>query len=118
LAKENLRHETEIQELHATITQLQAELQTKVKAFQDLEKKQDKLCQPPPISKVIRELTKATKDAFQQSEQLADKWLQQSGSDSKSTETFIEEFIAARKKQHIRAAKLELLERKNTTITR
>jgi ESCRT-I complex subunit VPS37 len=107
LAHANLQYESDIEELHKTITKLQQELQAKVKAFQALEKQQDLLCQPPPVAKVLRDLTKAKKEAYAQSERIATQWLQTAG----PVEDFLEEFMAARKKQHVRAAKLELLER-------
>ena len=107
VAQENLKYEKDIEELHKNITKLQKELQTKVKTFQALEKKQDALCQPPAVAKVIRDLTKAKKEANAQSEHIANKWLQT----AVPVETFLEEFMTAQKVQHVRAAKLELLER-------
>jgi Modifier of rudimentary (Mod(r)) protein len=107
VAQANLQYESEIEELHKTISKLQHELQAKVKAFQALEKKQDLLCQPPPVAKVIRDMTKAKKEAYAQSERIATQWLQTAG----PVDDFLEEFMAARKVQHVRAAKLELLER-------
>lgn len=108
-AKKNLAFERELMELFATATQLQTELQTKVKAFHVLEEKQDAICKPPHVSKVSRELAKAKREAFEASERVADAWLE-SGSSSSTTDAFCREFVAARKVHHIRAAKLELLE--------
>jgi predicted nucleic acid-binding Zn-ribbon protein len=126
IAKSNLQYEDEIQQLHGNITKLHAELQAKVKAFQQLEQQQDKILQPPPVSKIVRELTKAKKEAYVQSEQIAEQWLlqQQSSSSFTSEEngngnsipTFIEAFKAVRKVQHVRAAKLELVQQRQSQI--
>jgi hypothetical protein len=133
IAKSNLQYESEIQQLYDDITKLSAELHAKVQAFQELEQQQDAIIQPPPVSKMVRELTKAKKEAYQQSEQIAEHWLQQqqqqqqqqsssllsvstmdestAGSHHGSTiPTFIETFQAIRKLQHVRAAKLELVQ--------
>lgn len=123
VAKSNLQYESEIQQLHDNITKLHAELQSKVKAFQELEQQQDKILQPPPISQIVRELTKAKKEAYAQSEQIAEQWLRQQHEVSSSSintgengsgnsiSTFIETFTTVRKLQHVRAAKLELVQR-------
>ena len=124
IAKSNLQYENEIQQLHSNIMKLHTELQSKVKAFQELEQQQDKILQPPPVSNIVRELTKAKKEAYAQSEQIAEQWLrqqQQSSSSSSintgengsgnSISTFIETFTTVRKLQHVRAAKLELVQR-------
>jgi Modifier of rudimentary (Mod(r)) protein len=118
-AKANLRYEDEIQELHLNITKLQTELQTKVKAFQALEQQQDTVVHPPPVDKVIRELTKAKKEAYTQSEQIVEEWLQSNTNnhDAQSVQRFIDEFMSVRKVQHVRAAKLEILERTSRTGT-
>ena len=131
-AKSNLQYESEIQQLHSSITKLHAELQEKVAAFQELEQQQDKILQPPPVSKIVRELTKAKKEAYVQSEQIAEQWLQQQQQQSSSSlsssfneengtgnsiPTFIEAFKAVRKLQHVRAAKLELIQQGQTNGT-
>ena len=129
VAKSNLQYENEIQQLHENIIKLQTELQSKVKAFQELEQQQDKILQPPPVSNIVRELTKAKKEAYAQSEQIAEQWLRQQQQSSSNDEngnsipTFIEAFATVRKLQHVRAAKLELVQRqpqlppKNGTTT-
>jgi ESCRT-I complex subunit VPS37 len=108
-AKKHLQSEKELKELHAAATELQKELQTKVKAFQLLEKKQDAIAKPPPVAHVSRDLVKAKKEAFEVSERIADLWLE-SDTCSATTDAFVENFVAARKVHHARAAKLELLE--------
>ena len=102
--------EGELKDLSASVNQLQTALQSKVSAFQVLEKKQDALCKPPDVGRVCRELTRAKKEAFEMSERIADTWLE-SDACSATTDAFCEEFVEARKVHHTRAAKLELLER-------
>jgi ESCRT-I complex subunit VPS37 len=116
-AKQNLASESELQELVANVERMQAELREKITAFQALEKKQDAICRPPEIGKVRRELARLKREAFVKSEKIADQWLEtlemSSSAGNGSTEAFCDEFIAARKVHHLRAAKLELLERNN-----
>lgn len=102
--------EGELKDVCAAVDQLQTALQSKVSAFQVLEKKQDAACKPPDASRVCRELVKAKKEAFEMSERIADTWLE-SDACSATTDAFCEEFVEARKVHHTRAAKLELLER-------
>ena len=119
IAKSNLQYENEIQQLHSNVTKLHVELKTKVQAFQELKQQQDIILQPPPINQVVRELTKAKKEAYVQSEQIAEQWLLQQQSSSSMNEengngnsipAFIEAFKSVRKLQHVRAAKLELVQ--------
>ena len=117
IAKANLQYENQIEQLHATITKLQEELRSKVQAFQALEQQQDQILQPPAVSTIVRDLTRAKKEAYVQSEQIAEQWLESLTTEPSSSleqnntsiATFMESFMAVRKLQHVRAAKLELV---------
>ena len=99
--------EKEMKELHQQVSELQTELKKKIEIFQNLEKQQDKLCKPTDTRQLRSELTIAKKEAFEQSEAIADSWLE--GNNDEDVDTFLDRFLAARKVHHVRAAKLEIL---------
>lgn len=107
VAEENLKNEEELKALREKAVELQQKLKETVSEFTALEAQQDKLCRPPDRRKVTRELTKAKKEAFDQSEQVAEEWLE---NDAVSVDDFVRDFVQVRKKHHTRAAKLEILE--------
>jgi ESCRT-I complex subunit VPS37 len=106
MAQTHLEQEAELKGLHAETVALQKELQSKVKAFQVLEKKQNALCAPPDQRQIVRDLQVAKKQAMDESEQIADDWLEEGG----SVDEFLRGFLAKRKEHHTRAAKLEILQ--------
>jgi hypothetical protein len=60
---------------------------------------------------VRKELAKVKKEAFEESEQIAEEWLSQSPAmATESLELFLKQFLATRNIHHVRAAKLEVLE--------
>ena len=109
-AEEQLKNEKELQELAKVCKSQQDQLAGTVSEFQKLEQQQDKLCKPPDRRKMIKELTKAKKEAFDRSEQLAEDWLELEDAAQGSMDDFAKNFIQERKLHHVRAAKLELLE--------
>ena len=94
----------ELKELQASVKSLQSELEGKIGTFEDLEREQDVICKPPPMRDVRRKLNAAKKEAFDESEKLAEKWT------GENPEAFLSSFLAARKVHHVRAAKLEVLD--------
>ena len=109
MAHLHLQDESVLQDLQGTCQTRQKELQQKVAAFQKLEKEQDKLCRPPDRRKMIRELQKAKKEAFEKSEDMAEEWLELEDARD-GVDAFVKDFVEVRKLHHLRAAKLELLE--------
>lgn len=107
-ARQHLQYETELKELHNKATALQQELKDLVKEFTTLEAQQDAICKPPDRRKIIRDLMRAKKEAMQQSDRLADEWLE--GGTEQSVDQFLKVFLDLRTKHHARAAKLEILE--------
>lgn len=106
LAQQNWEHKSELQNLHERATELQQQLRDKVATFRTLEQQQDHLCHPVDPKKVIKDLSKAKKEAFDQSEHFADNWIDQQG----DVDDFLAKFLEVRQLHHVRAAKLELLE--------
>ena len=106
-AKARLELQEQLQSSYKHVQELQETLQHKVEAFQLLEQKQDANLALPSKNKVRQSLVKAKKQAFETSEQFTDEWDMK---DDNLAE-FCQEFVKLRKIHHIRAAKLELLER-------
>lgn len=106
-AKANLEKQQELETLHSQVKELQKRLKTRVAEFQKLEKKQDSLCAVPDTRFVLRELHREKKQAFDDSEQLAEEWLDEGAEDVKG---FCSRFIEARKVHHVRAGKMEVLQ--------
>ena len=105
-AEANLEKQEELETLHAEVKELQKKLKSRAAEFQELEKKQDSLCAVPDTRIVLKELHRAKKEAFDESEQLAEEWLDEGAEDVKG---FCRRFIDARKVHHVRAGKMEIL---------
>lgn len=108
-AQTNLQSEAELIELSAAVQRLSTELRDRVTAFQALEVQQDAICQPPDATAVCRILQHLKKQAFDESERIADDWLDTPSSSTMTADEFCDRFITARNTHHVRAAKLELL---------
>ncbi|GAX23121.1 ESCRT-I complex subunit VPS37 [Fistulifera solaris] len=106
LARQNWEKKSELHGLYERATELQQQLREKVATFRTLEQQQDQLYRPVDSKKVIKDLIKAKKEAFDQSEQFADNWIDQQG----NVDDFLAKFLEVRRLHHVRAAKLELLE--------
>ena len=62
---------------------------------------------PPDLQDAIEELTKAKKEAYRESEELADEWVESGG---ENVSDFVKQFMEVRMLYHTRAAKAERLE--------
>ena len=128
-ANEHLKEKKPVLDaLRSEVSKLHKELLEKVEEFRELEKKQDELYMKLSNSRetralspanekslAIRELTKGKKQAFEESEQLADEWLEEEYYD---VNDFVKKFMEKRKVHHLQAAKVELLQFNNiTTVT-
>jgi ESCRT-I complex subunit VPS37 len=107
-AKKNLSKQEELQDLYNECCKLESSLAIAIEKFQQLELQQDVYWQPPDRKLVIKELMKAKKDAFDESEQIAKDWL--NNVESTSVDDFLTSFVSKRKLHHERAAKLELVQ--------
>ena len=106
MAKANLEKEEQINTLHKEVTDLKSQLEAKINKFQQLERKQDSICAPPDVKDALRQLNRAKKEAFEESEQLADEWVEEGDDVGK----FVKNFMEKRKVHHLRAAKMERLQ--------
>lgn len=107
LAKENLEQGTEWKMLRNEVKDLHDTLKTKLDVYSKLEDEQNTICAPPDIQSTLRKLHKAKKEAFEESEQLAEEWVEDSGG---NVDDFCQRFLEQRKVHHIRAAKMEILQ--------
>ena len=81
-------------------------MESKLKLFQTLEREQDALCAPPDTKDVLRQLARGKKESFQESERLAEEWVQ----DGTDVDKFTDEFVQKRLVHHLRAAKMERIQ--------
>ena len=109
-AEAHLEKMAEVKTKHKLLTELKEELASKVEKFKKLEQKQNALCAPPDKRDVLRQLARGKKEAFQESEQLAEEWVEEGD----NVDAFVRDFIEKRKVHHIRAAKMERLQQSNT----
>lgn len=105
-AQKNLDLQDNLQLVALEVKQLQETLADKISEFQKLEAQQDQLCQAPDVLVVRKQLKVAKREAFEHSERIAEDYDME---DAKLLD-FCDEFLAARKVHHVRAAKLEILE--------
>jgi hypothetical protein len=71
-----------------------------------LEARQNAICAPPDKATTLRKLNKAKKEAFEESENLAEGWVEDGGM---NVDDFCKQFLEKRKIHHLRAAKIEIL---------
>lgn len=111
MAQSNLNEEESLQTLFNTTQQLHDELKMIVQECQVLQQEQDNLQDKPNISVLMKELNKAKKVAFDESEQIADDWLNEDDKEHcASTMTkFCQEFLEKRIIHHLRASKIQIL---------
>ena len=108
-AKANLENETKLKTATQEVKQLQESLKAKVAVFQKLEEQQNILCAPPDQRTTIKQLNKASRQAMDESEEVAADWVENGG----NVDTFVKKFLELRKVHHTRAAKAELLQHHN-----
>jgi ESCRT-I complex subunit VPS37 len=110
LARDNLSHESKLAVLQGDVKRLHQTLQTKLAEFSKLEARQNAICAPPDLAETLQRLNKAKKEAFDESEAMAEAWVD--GDSGSSVDDFCKQFLESRKVHHMRAAKMEIL--KNT----
>lgn len=116
MARQNLQKRHDLQLRYGEVVEMQQQFKQKVAAFHEMEKKQDALCAPPDPVVVMRQLAKAKKEAFDESEQIAEDWLETATTttDGTGVDAFVKSFIEKRKVHHLRAAKMEVLRRQGS----
>lgn len=106
-AKANLVHEGEMEGLCTEVESLKEVLNLQMQQYRKLDGERVSMTHPPDLQEAIRELQKAKKDAFRESENLADEWIEGGGD---NVSDFVKEFMEVRLLYHTRAAKAERLE--------
>jgi ESCRT-I complex subunit VPS37 len=107
LASDNLGRESKLKELQEDVKRLHQTLQTKLETFSNLEALQNAICAPPDRTETLHKLNKAKKEAFDESEVMAETWVE--GNDNSTVDDFCKRFLDSRKIHHMRAAKMEIL---------
>jgi hypothetical protein len=109
LAQHNLEKQPELEEIHSEVKELQGSLKEKMEEVNDLQRKMMELCKPMESKKILHKLKKAKKEALEESEELAMEWLE--GDTGANVNDFLDRFLEVRTVLHVRAAKMERLER-------
>ena len=110
VAKENLEQETKWKALKSEVKDLQETLKSKLDNYSKLEEKQNAICAPPDKNSTLRKLHKAKKEAFDESEKIAEEWVDDGGG---NVDDFCKRFLERRIVHHTRAAKMEILQNNN-----
>jgi len=108
MAEENLETAPIVKSLHDQVRDLQISLKDKVEQVNKLQRRQMELCKPMKMDKIMNKLKKAKKKSFDESEELAHDWL--NDTDGKEVFEFLEEFLEVRTVHHVRSAKMERLQ--------
>lgn len=111
LSNDNISKEEQLKTLTSEVKELQKILSTKVSKFNELEEKQNSICAPPDKVSTLRRLNQAKKEAFEESERIAEDWVDNGGS---TVDEFLKSFLEKRKIHHLRAAKAEILKNTNS----
>merc|ERR1712194_646450 len=106
-ATANLIHEAKIEGLCTDVDTLKKDLNAKMQQYRKLEAEREAITHPPDLQEAIGELTRAKKEAYRQSEELAENWVESGGND---VSDFVKKFMEVRLLYHTRAAKAERLE--------
>ena len=93
LATANLEEETKLKSLQKDVKELHQTLKTKVGAYSKLEARQNEICAPPDKTTTLRKLNKAKKEAFEESETLAEEWVEDGGTGNSSVDDFCKQFL-------------------------
>jgi len=110
-ANRNLQKEKDINVLCASISESKQSLKEKVELLEELQTKQGELVKPMERNEILYELKRAKKEKMEESEEMAQRWLQNDTNDGYSdTDAFVEQFLKSRTVHHVRAAKMERIE--------
>jgi len=106
IAKTNLEKEEELKVLCEEVEVLQNGLKKKVTICTDLGEKQTELCKPADKKKTLKKLMIGKKKTYNESEEIAQNWLE----DGADVTKFIDAFMETRTVHHVRAAKIEIIQ--------
>eukprot|EP00579_Thalassiosira_antarctica_P006603 CAMPEP_0201877928 /NCGR_PEP_ID=MMETSP0902-20130614/9221_1 /ASSEMBLY_ACC=CAM_ASM_000551 /TAXON_ID=420261 /ORGANISM="Thalassiosira antarctica, Strain CCMP982" /LENGTH=301 /DNA_ID=CAMNT_0048405469 /DNA_START=212 /DNA_END=1117 /DNA_ORIENTATION=+ len=106
-AKANLVHEGEMEGVCSEVESLKQDLDSKMQQYRKLDAERVAITHPPDLQEAIGELNKAKKNAYRESEEFADGWVESGG---ENVSDFVKKFMEVRLLYHTRAAKAERLE--------
>ena len=109
--KDIINHKDELELLFMDVESLSNEFKKNMERYQKLKSKEQELTEPMDVRDVTRKLTKAKKEAFEESEELASCWVDDTS--EMPINDFVEEFLHKRNTFHERAAKIEMLTSNN-----
>ena len=113
-ATTNLNKRDQLHNLHEEVVNLQYGLKAKVERYNQLSSRQLELCKPVSNDVVLKKLKKAKKSSMNESDDLANAWLERNtidkNNEASSVDTFIDEFLKKRTVHHVRAAKMERIQ--------
>ncbi|EED91971.1 hypothetical protein THAPSDRAFT_268881 [Thalassiosira pseudonana CCMP1335] len=102
----NKQHEEQVEGMCDELESLKQDLQTKIQRYKELDECRLAMTRPPDVQDAIRELNVAKNNAYHQSEEMAENWVEGGGSDIND---FVKKFMETRMLYHARAAKVEKL---------
>eukprot|EP00956_Cyclotella_meneghiniana_P014398 scaffold21538_cov41-Cyclotella_meneghiniana.AAC.11 len=100
-----LQYKEKVDRQSIDITTLEKELSSKLSKYETLNIDRERICRPPDGKETVKELNRAKKEAYRNSETIADDWVE-SGD---NIHEFVEKFMEERILYHTRAAKAERL---------
>jgi len=113
-AESNLKKQEELETLYAEVQSLQNDLKSQIQTFETLQNENKSVLNSThdATREIVRDLTKAKKEAFDQSEEYALNWIENNKNQTNIEEVdeFIKQFIEKRILHHTRAAKIEKLQ--------
>jgi hypothetical protein len=104
-AEANLLHREKVERQTAELDSLGDDLQMKLEQFNKLDQERVALTSPPDLNATIKYLNHVKKEAYRQSEAIADDWVESGG----DVGDFVKKFMEKRALYHTRAAKAERL---------
>mmetsp|Transcript_20391 Transcript_20391/g.44366 ORF Transcript_20391/g.44366 Transcript_20391/m.44366 type:complete len:338 (+) Transcript_20391:96-1109(+) len=113
LAKRNLEQGEKWKILQIEVNELHRTLNLKLNHFSEFEDQQTAICAPPDTKLTIEKLQRAKKEAFDESEELAEDWVENGKG---SVDDFCKRFLEQRTIHHMRAAKIEILNRQQRCL--
>jgi len=110
-AKDIVTHKDELEFMFKEVESLSTEFQNNMEKYKELKSKQHELKRPMDVRDVTKKLTIAKKEAFEESEEVASCWVDDTS--EMPINIFVQEFLEKRNIFHERAAKIEMLTSNN-----
>lgn len=104
-ARANLMYKERVDQQNAEMDSLRDGIQSKLERYNKLNEDRLALTRPPDLSGTLKDLNHAKKEAYHDSEAIADDWIESGGDVS----DFVKKFMEVRELYHARAAKAERL---------